>query len=173
MNFKDFIKFSDEDEVFDFLGDLSDEEYDNVMDFFLDDIDVPDDFDDAEYVYDELDDLDEALTILGRRKRAAQMKRMARKLQRAKAIKSKKSVLTKDEITRKARQKAVNILRQKWSKGKDDIKTKERIEQRLKRSKAAIEKLAKKQIKIVMANKRDSIKAKRAAKEQESKSTDV
>lgn len=170
MNFKDFIKFSDEDEVFDFLGDLSDEEYDNVMDFFLDDIDVPDDFDNAEYVYD---DLDEALTILGRRKRAAQMKRMARKLQRAKAIKSKKSVLTKDEITRKARQKAVNILRQKWSKGKDDIKTKERIEQRLNRSKNVIEKLAKKQIKIVMANKRDSIKAKRAAKEQESKSTDV
>jgi hypothetical protein len=170
MNFKDFIKFSDEDEVFDFLSDLSDEEYDNVMDFFLDDIDVPDDFDDAEYDYD---DLDEALTILGRRKRGAQMKRMARKLQRAKAIKSKKSVLTRDEITRKARRKAVNILRQKWGKGKDDIKTKERIEQRLKRSKAAIEKLAKKQIKIVMANKRDSIKAKRDAKEQESKSTDV
>lgn len=94
------------------------------------------------------DALEEALSLLGRRKLAMNMKKNAKKMQKAREHKMARGA-NKDDILSRARKSAINILRKKMSAGKDvlSISDKERIEKKLSsnNSQIAIDKLARKQ----------------------------
>ena len=145
-----FTEFLQETEMYETLGDLSEDGFEDLISTVLDGTD---------------DALEEKLSILARKKKSSQMKRQQKKLQKAKALKAGK-LATKGDIDKKARKAAIQIIRNKMTKGKTDlsVQDKERVEAKIQKMGAKITKIAKKQVKVVKKADSERRAAARAAK---------
>lgn len=130
----DFATFLEESLIIEAIDELSDDEMTDI----------------AEDILNDEESLEEKLSILARKKRSNTMKRLSKKLSKAKERKLMTSP-SKDDILKKARMSAVKIVKSKLMKGRTDLspKEKERIEVKISKMGSKITKIAKKQIKTV------------------------
>lgn len=148
-----FQEFLIEDDILDTLDQMEEAEFEEIIGLYLTEED------------DNLEALEEALSLAGRRKRSIAMRRLSKRMQRKKEQKLQRGV-TKADIEKKARRAAINILKNKITKGRTDLsaKEKERVEDRLSKMGGAIEKIARRQLSKVKQHEKERRAAFRDAK---------
>ena len=114
-----------------------------------------------DYRGDMKDSVEEALTIAQRLKRGRVMKQKAKIIQRKREISLKKRA-TPEKLKKRAMKKARDILKKKYSAGKDmkdvGFAQREKLEKMLDKKKAVILKIAKKLLPIVRKGENERIK---------------
>lgn len=99
----------------------------------------------ADYQWEDDEEVDEALTPAQRFKRAMQMRRLSKKIQRARKI-ALKRMSSPEKLRKRARRHARNILRKRFTKGKPyselGIAQKTQIEKFIAKKKAVINRLS-------------------------------
>jgi hypothetical protein len=115
---------------------------------------------------------DEALTVQQRIKRSQSMKRNAKKIQRKKKMKEKRTRST-DELKTKAQKAARMLIFKKFSKGKNPASMgageKSAIEKKVDKKGALIKKIAKKMLPKLKAAEKERVKAARSRGKEDKK----
>lgn len=132
--FRDYLEESEFDDLYMNLDMLDDEDFQEFIDSFM----------------EEDDELSEALSIAARKKRSHLMKRLAKKMQKSKERKEMKTT-SKEDLMKRARKAAIKGVQKKLTGGKTDLtlSDKKKIETKISKMGAKIDKLAKKKFKAV------------------------
>lgn len=144
MEFMNFLSEEYETELWENISELDESEIEELMEFSN---------------LFESEELTEKLSIIARKKMGMLMKKNAKKIQKAKARKELKGA-TQDDLKRRARKAAVNIIKKKLTNGKTDLSNaeKEKIETKISKLGGLVNKIAKRQFKEV--KKKESQKRK-------------